>query len=95
MRGISYPRVPPSLRISGKYYALCGSSSRKWYVGHLFTMYRAICYDETIYPLLHKYDPEWFLKDRKLDRSVKDPEDCVFGTGRQYDLAQAAVLAPL
>jgi len=46
---------------------------------------RAVCYDETVYPEPHKYDPERFLKDGKLDRSVKDPEDRIFGTGRRYD----------
>jgi len=55
-------------------------------------MRRAICYDETVYPAPHTYDPERFLKDGKLDPSVKNPEDRVFGTGRRYDPAQAAVL---
>jgi len=63
----------------------------KWYVGRLFTMCRAICYDEKVYPSPHTYDPERFLKDGKLDRSVKDPEERIFGTGRRYDPAQAAV----
>ena len=48
-------------------------------------MRRAVCYDETIYPEPHTFDPERFLKDGKLDRSVKDPEDRIFGTGRRYD----------
>ncbi|KAF9646067.1 cytochrome P450 [Thelephora ganbajun] len=43
----------------------------------------AICYDGTVYPAPHTYDPERFLKDGKLDRSIKDPEDMVFGTGRR------------
>jgi len=55
-------------------------------------MCRAICYDETVYPAPHTYDPERFLKDGKLDPSVKNPEDRVFGTGRRYDTVQAAVL---
>jgi len=67
----------------------------KWYVGHLFTMHRAICYDETVYPAPHTYDPERFLKDGKLDPSVKDPEDRVFGAGRRCDPPHAAVLAAL
>ena len=50
-------------------------------------MRRAVCYDETVYPEPHKYDPERFLKDGKLDRSVKDPEDRIFGSGRRYDPA--------
>jgi len=58
-------------------------------------MCRAICYDETVYPTPHRYDPERFSKDGKLDRSVKDPEDRVFGTGRRYNPAKAAVLVVL
>jgi len=42
-----------------------------------------ICYDEDVYPNPQIYDPERFLKDGKLDRSVKDPEDRVFGAGRR------------
>jgi len=53
---------------------------------------RAICYDETVYPAPHTYDPERFLKNGKLNRSVKDPEDRIFGTGRRYDSAHATVL---
>ena len=48
-------------------------------------MRRAVCYDETVYPEPFTYDPERFLKDGRLDRSVKDPEDRIFGTGRRYD----------
>ena len=54
-------------------------------------MSRAICYDEAVYPEPHKYDPERFLKDGRLDSSVKDPEDRVFGTGRRYDDALVAL----
>lgn len=46
-------------------------------------VYRAVCYDENVYPAPHTYDPERFLKDGKLDPSVKDPEDRIFGTGRR------------
>jgi len=66
-----------------------------WYVGRLLTICRAICYDEKVYPSPDTYDPERFLKDGKLDPSVKDPEDRIFGTGRRYDLAQATVPTPL
>jgi len=58
-------------------------------------MCRAICYDETVYPAPHTYNPERFLKDGKLDPSMEDPEDRIFGTGRRCDLAQAAVLITL
>jgi len=58
-------------------------------------MLRAISYDETIYPAPHTFDPERFLKDGKLYRSVNDPEERFFGTGRRWDPAQAAFLATL
>jgi len=55
-------------------------------------VYRGICYDDEVYPQPQLFDPERFLKDGKLDRSVKDPEDRVFGAGRRYDYARAMVL---
>ena len=51
---------------------------------------RAICYDETVYPDPHTYDPTRFLdKDGKLDPSVKDPEVRVFGSGRRYECSRS------
>ena len=47
---------------------------------------RAMFYDESIYPAPHQYDPERYLKDGKLDPSVKDPEDRVFGSSRRYGM---------
>ena len=47
---------------------------------------RAICYDESVYPDPHTYDPTRFLdKDGKIDPSVKDPEARVFGSGRRCE----------
>lgn len=43
----------------------------------------AIFYDESTYPAPHIYDPERFLRDGTVDRSVKDPEDRVFGSGKR------------
>lgn len=40
-------------------------------------------YDESTYPTPHKFDPGRFLKDGKLDPSIKDPEDTAFGSGRR------------
>ena len=38
------------------------------------------------------YDPEWVLKDGKLDRSVKDPEAPIVGTSGRYGSTCAAIL---
>ena len=43
----------------------------------------AIFQDPVVYPEPHVFNPERFLKDGKLDRSVKDPEDRVFGSSRR------------
>ena len=52
---------------------------------------RAMCYDETVYPDPHKYDPTRFLdKDGKIDPSVKAPETMIFGTGRRYECSHYA-----
>ena len=54
---------------------------------HLLTVSggcRAVFYDESVYPSPSTYDPERFLKDGKLDGSVIDPEDRIFGSGRRY-----------
>ena len=42
--------------------------------------------DESVYPAPHMYDPERYLKDGKLDRSVRDPEERIFGSGRRCEL---------
>ena len=55
-----------------------GSSTNLWC--------RAVCNDETVYPEPQTYDPERFLKDGRLDSSVKDPEEMMFGSGRRYVL---------
>lgn len=43
----------------------------------------AIFHDPSVYPEPHIFNPERFLKDGKLDRSVRDPEDRVFGSSRR------------
>jgi cytochrome P450 len=43
----------------------------------------AIFHDPSVYPEPHVFNPERFLKDGKLDRSVRDPEDRVFGSSRR------------
>ena len=46
---------------------------------------RAIFYDESIYPIPYTYDPERYLKDGRLDPSVKDPGELVFGSSRRCE----------
>ena len=43
----------------------------------------AIFHDPSVYPEPHIFNPERFLKDGKLDRSVRDPEDRIFGSSRR------------
>ena len=45
---------------------------------------RAIFRNESIYPEPETYNPERYLRDGKLDSSVKDPEEMVFGFGRRW-----------
>ena len=49
-------------------------------------------HDESIYPVPHNFDPERFLKDGKLDPSVRNPEDRTFGAGRRWGLCNCAIL---
>jgi cytochrome P450 len=39
--------------------------------------------DERDYPEPHIFNPERFLKNGKLDNSVRDPMDIAFGFGRR------------
>lgn len=77
--GVLSPPVQPSSKTSGKY-----RSSGKRLESPTQIWCRAICYNESIYEAPHVYDPERFLKDGRLDNSVKDPEERVFGSGRRY-----------
>ena len=43
----------------------------------------AVFYNPKVYPEPHIFNPERFLKDGKLDQSVEDPEDRVFGSSRR------------
>ena len=40
-------------------------------------------HDESDYPEPYEFIPERFLKDGKLDNSVRDPVDIAFGFGRR------------
>lgn len=79
--GALFPPVQLSSKMPGK----CRSSGER--VGSpTYVWCRAICYDKAVYEAPHIYDPERFLKDGKLDSSIKDPEERAFGSGRRYDL---------
>lgn len=43
----------------------------------------AVFRDPVVYPEPHLFNPERFLKGGKLDPSVRDPEDRVFGSSRR------------
>lgn len=46
---------------------------------------RGIFHDEAVYPDSHAFNPDRFLaKDGKIDPSVPDPENRVFGSGRRF-----------
>ena len=42
--------------------------------------------DERVYPEPHEFKPERFLKNGKLDPSVRDPMGIAFGFGRRWAL---------
>ena len=43
----------------------------------------AVLHDPVMYPKPDVFDPERFLKDGKINPSVRDPEDRVFGSSRR------------
>ena len=46
--------------------------------------YRGIFHDQALYPDPHAFNPDRFLtEDGKIDPSVLDPEQRVFGSGRR------------
>ena len=40
--------------------------------------------DERVYPEPHEFKLERFLKDGKLESSIRDPMDIAFGFGRRW-----------
>jgi len=50
---------------------------------YIFENIWTVCYNEAVYPEPQIYDPERFMKDGRLDGSVMDPEERVFGSGRR------------
>jgi len=51
----------------------------------------AICYDESVYPEPHTYNPARFLdKHGSIDPSVKAPEARIFGSGRRCGCPRSA-----
>ncbi|EAU89619.2 cytochrome P450 [Coprinopsis cinerea okayama7 len=43
----------------------------------------AVLHDPDVYPEPHRFDPERFLKDGKINPEVRDPDVAVFGYGRR------------
>ena len=78
IRVVISPLEPQSLKTSGESFS-GGERSRPL----ANARNRAVCYNETVFPAPHTYDPERFLKDGKLDSSVMDPEERIFGSGRR------------
>ena len=54
--------------------------------------HRKMLRDESIYPEPQMFDPERFLKDGKLDPSVRNPEERSFGAGRRWGFCDCGVL---
>ena len=76
-RVIVFLPEPPSSKTSGESFPngeRSGPPANGWN--------RAVCYNEAVFPAPHTYDPERFLKDRKLNSPVTDPEERIFGSGR-------------
>jgi cytochrome P450 len=47
---------------------------------------RAVCYDESVYPEPHIFNPARFLdKHGNINPFEKAPEDKIFGSGRRYE----------
>ena len=77
--GCLFPVAPQSWRIFGR-------GDRCWFIEGCADVsdVRAICYEESVYPEPHAYNPARFLtKDGKIDPSVKAPETRIFGSGRR------------
>ena len=51
-------------------------------------------YDESTYPSPYTFDPERYLTDGKLDPTVKDPGDRIFGSGRRCEFSHHGPVLP-
>lgn len=50
---------------------------------NLISWYRAILHDSEEYPEPERFNPVRFIKDGRLNRSVRDPSTLAFGFGRR------------
>ena len=53
---------------------------------NIIVLCRACMHDPAVYEDPHVFRPERFIRDGKLDPSVRDPLAFVFGFGRRFDL---------
>lgn len=58
------------------------------------TIIRAILHDESVFTEPEEFNPERYLKDGKLDPSVRQPEVSAFGFGRRYSFSSMILLRP-
>lgn len=64
----------------GRYIAVPLSAIKQNWLTHI----RAMLHNEDDYPDPMAFHPERFLKEGKLDASVRDPSQIAFGFGRRY-----------
>lgn len=73
-----------TLVLGNAWYATKSSRDFLRMLNNITLKFRAILHDERVFENHEEYRPERYLKDGKLDLSVRQPEVSVFGFGRRY-----------